>query len=273
MGHVLGGHGEFFFHYTKADTAFGAIVPNQTIRLSPYERMSDPFESKEWLMAGAGGVPDEKDTLNDQLSEQSALINRAKKATKVLSLSVDAEGYYGENELFGRGHARASMWQMYAENHAGVCLAFDRKMLIQELTSQLEASGRPFHEEVRYPKGGISEVDPGAELFLIEPGEDAEAAVARHIEAHYQALFFTKLADWQSEWEYRFIVLGKGSDYLLCSTKSLRAVMLGERFPPWQGESARKLCEDLDVPLHHVQWENWRPLLLPGPPRPSREAP
>jgi hypothetical protein len=162
---VLGDRGEFFFHYTKADTAFGAIVPNQTIRLSPYERMSDPFESKEWLMGGAGAVPEENDTLLDQLSEQSALINRAKKGTKVLSLSVDAEGYEGENETFGRGYARASMWQMYGEDHAGVCLAFDREMLTQELTYQLEASGKTFHGPVDYRKGGISEVDPGAEVF------------------------------------------------------------------------------------------------------------
>jgi hypothetical protein len=134
---------------------------------------------------------------------------------------------------------------------------------------QLQASGRTFHGPVEYLKGGVDEADMGAGFFMLEsPGGAALEDVERHIETHHEALFFTKLADWAGEWEYRFIVMGEGDDYLLCSTgESRRAIILGHEFPPWQGESARKACEEHAVALHRVHWEHWRPHLLNGPPR------
>jgi hypothetical protein len=125
------------------------------------------------------------------------------------------------------------MWQLYAEGHAGVCLAFDREGLTKKLVPALQAIGRTFHGAVGYPKGGIAEVDLGAEFFRLGPGGgDALEDVERHIEEHKEALLFTKLADWQGEWEYRFFVIGEGDEYVFCSTgASLRAVILGHRFP------------------------------------------
>lgn len=260
--------GEFFFHYTKADTAFAAIMPDKTLRLSPYNLMDDPFESQAWMIGGTGYVGEDDDLTQDWV-DRFDLINKAKAATKVLSLSVDADGYEGGLDRFGRGYARASMWQLYAESHAGVCLAFDREALTRELVSQLQPLGRTFHGPVQYPKGGVLEVDVGAEFFSLgSGGEDALQGVERHIEEHHQALLFTKLADWQGEWEYRFVVVGEGDDYVFCSSgDSLRAVVLGQRFPPWQGESARRVCEEHGLALYRVHWEHWRPHLLKGPPR------
>ena len=264
---MLGAH-EFFFHYTKADTAFGAIVADQTLRLSPYNLMDDPFESQEWMIGGSGYVG-EDDNLDQKWGERFALINKAKAETKVLSLSVDAAGYEGRLDPFGRGYARASMWQLYADSHSGVCLAFDRDSLTEQLMPQLEALGRTFHGPVQYHKGGITEVDLGAEFFVLDSaGGDALEDVERHIEDHHDALLFTKLADWQGEWEYRFVAVGEGDDYVYCSIgNSLRAVILGHKFPPWQGESARKLCEERGLALYRVHWEHWRPFLLKGPPK------
>lgn len=264
-GFVFESPGEFFFHYTKADTAFGAIVPDRSLRLSPYNLMDDPFEAQDWMIGGTGFVGEE-DNLTEQFMERFALINEAKAATKVLSLSVDANGYEGELDRFGRGYARASMWQLYAESHAGVCLAFDRETLTEQLTSQLQSLGRVFHGAVQYPKGGVAQVDLGAEFFMLgSRGGDALQDVERHIEEHRQALLFTKLADWQGEWEYRFAVVGEGDEYVYCPTgDSLRAVILGHKFPKWQRESARRLCEEGGVELRRMHWEHWRPILLGG---------
>ncbi len=151
-----------------------------------------------------------------------------------------------------------------AESHAGVCLAFDRETLTQQLTSQLQPLGRTFHRPVEYPKGGVTQVDLGAEFFrLNSAGGDALEDVERHLEDHHEALLFTKLADWQGEWEYRFVVVAEGEEYVFCSTgESLRAVILGHRFAEWQRESARKVCEEAKVELRRVHWEHWQPHLL-----------
>jgi hypothetical protein len=264
---VFGSPGEFFFHYTKADTAFGAILrgaASPQVRLSPYRLMDDPYESKDWMIGATARVDEDDNVFEQQALERLTLINKAKDATKVLSLSVDAEGYEGELEEFGRGYARASMWQLYAESHAGVCLVFDRKTLTEQLSSQLEPLGPSFHDQVQYRRGGVSEVDIGASFFTLgSSGGDALQDVEEHMKQHHQALLFTKLADWESEWEYRFVVVREADEYVYCSTgRSLRGVILGDRFPKWQWESAREACRKANVELRRMHWEHWRPWLL-----------
>jgi hypothetical protein len=56
--------------------------------------MDDPFESQEWMIGGAGFVGEEDD-LGEDWAGRFELISKAKAATKVLSLSVDADGYEG----------------------------------------------------------------------------------------------------------------------------------------------------------------------------------
>jgi hypothetical protein len=38
---------DYIFHYTTRDAAFGHIIPERRLRLSPYRRMRDPLESKD----------------------------------------------------------------------------------------------------------------------------------------------------------------------------------------------------------------------------------
>src|SRR4051812_21255759 len=47
-------------------------------------------------------------------------------------LSVDYADCVPEDP-FGRGYALASMWELYAQKHAGVCLVFDRERLVTNL--------------------------------------------------------------------------------------------------------------------------------------------
>jgi hypothetical protein len=57
---TLGEPGDFFFHYTKAATAFEHILPGAQIRLSPYGEMRDPQEGQAWSF-GAGYVVESLD--------------------------------------------------------------------------------------------------------------------------------------------------------------------------------------------------------------------
>jgi len=65
FGFEFGAPGEFFFHYTKSDTAFGAILRTDDsapqLRLSPYRLMDDPYESKDWMIGTTGWVGEDDD--------------------------------------------------------------------------------------------------------------------------------------------------------------------------------------------------------------------
>lgn len=257
--------GGFFFHYTTADIAFGHILPTGLVRLTPYSQMRDPLEAKAWHVPA--GYRGEEDSQDRRLWEEALgrLHQATKEQSKLLSLSVDLDppGGAGRLALFGRGYARASMWELYADRHAGVCLLFDRQRLVEVLEEGLTRLGKSFHGPVQYDVGGLATA-VGASTFLMpDPGEPLVAAIARHVDRHREALFFTKLADWEHEAEYRFVVVTDDDVPVLCSYgDALRGVMVGHAFPKWQIPSAHAACEAAGVELGKLLWEMNRPLTI-----------
>ncbi len=82
-------------------------------------------------------------------------------------------------------------------------------------------------------------------------------------EQHHEALVFTKVADWSSECEYRFVALTEEDGYLHCSTDdSLRAVVVGNDFPDWQLAGAKRACQKLGSEFFKLHWEHFRPWTL-----------
>jgi hypothetical protein len=113
---IYGAPGELFFHYTTADAAFRHILPSGTLRLRPYNTMRDPLEAKEWHLGGVGWGE-----IEQEFFATYSLAQRAKQCSKLLSLSIDTPAA-DEESSFGRGYALASMWELYGDAHAGVCL-------------------------------------------------------------------------------------------------------------------------------------------------------
>ena len=87
--------------------------------------MRDPLENK-WIFSYWYEVPDGMTDDDPEHPGQAVAFiedraSRIRESAKVLSLTLDTEGLEESDELFGRGWARARMWEQYAENHAGVC--------------------------------------------------------------------------------------------------------------------------------------------------------
>src|SRR4051812_25996585 len=123
--YAYGEPGEFLFHYTRARTAFEHILPAKKIRLNPYRLMRDPLEAQHWPEPSVSlGSPGDAPPAEGELARYGVVV-AAKAAARLLSLTVDAHDYGDDTEPFGRGYARASMWQLYGDDHRGVCLAFD----------------------------------------------------------------------------------------------------------------------------------------------------
>ena len=258
---MYGDIGKFFFHYTKADTAFRHILPSGKLRLSSYGRMQDPPEAHPWTF-GASYSPDAIDnsTAAERLMQLSDLANQVKDSAKLLSLTVDAPGW---EDPFGRGWARASMWELYAKQHTGACLLFDRARLIEVLTPQLKGEGQAFCDPVRYtitPTRDIATPFQGSDLESTDPAETIE----RHLNLHREALFFTKLAYWAGESEYRFVVINEPSDYFCCAFEdSLRAVFVGRKFPGGELDDAMAVTSEAGAEFRKLTWQD-------GFPRPAK---
>jgi hypothetical protein len=129
------------------------------------------------------------------------------------------------------------MWEQYAENHRGVCLVFDHERLSSEIEAGLAEAGvdENYKGSVEYTPRGIA----GAVLnfHLNDFKLDFDQALAEHLRRLYRELFLLKTRDWESEHEYRFVARRADEDYLSVPFgDSLRLVIVGRRFPDWQGQ-------------------------------------
>jgi hypothetical protein len=259
-------------HYTMAEAAFSHIIPSEQLRLSPYSKMSDPLENRELpISARERG---EGADFKEKVARIIDAITGQRDATRLLSLTVDAtEGYTDRHIPFQYAWARARLWQQYADNHAGVCLVFDREDATAKIYARLGDQGIAFKGAVEYFPRGFSDT-PSASLQTNEFDlENLYQQVARFLVHHERDLFFSKALDWQSEHEYRFTLIPQRRagealaeySYVDYGT-SLREVILGERFPEWQIPAARAVCDPPGIPVSQLKWRLGRPWRVPTRP-------
>jgi hypothetical protein len=256
--------GQLFYHYTTRCAAFGGILPSGELRFSQYSRMRDPLENQRPRPIGHYAIGSAGDltglvAANERFAEFDAAVARAWETTRLLALTEDAEkGYDGDAERFGRGWARARMWEQCAEQHRGVCLLFDRTKLRETILRSLAGQNLAdaCDKAVRYTPAGprLPEVDMSA----LEHGDDDR--VRDYIAANRETLFFIKTLDWEAEHEHRFVVTAPSDAHVSVRyDTSLVGVVLGERFPEWQLPSAIAACDAAHVNVAQMIWTSRPP--------------
>lgn len=256
--------GKYFFHYTTRDAAFDGILPSGALRLSTYGAMRDPLENQPWRFTFTGYGERDDAQLSADLGAYDKFERRAndgiRNSSHLLSLTIDTQPTdRGEREPFCRGWARARMWEQYAEKHKGVCLVFDRDLLVQSLEEALAKTtfAARYHQPVQYTGRGMEK--PIVERSADTPIPDQ---VVPYIEKNHVSLFFTKMLDWETEHEYRFVAISDETPLELDYGSSLTAVIAGERFPGWEYPAAIAACREAGAKPLLVKWKNWRPGLV-----------
>lgn len=257
--------GRYFFHYTTCEAAFGGILPSRNLRLSPYGAMRDPLENQQWHFTFTGrGARDDAMVLADN-AEQTEFERRANRETRarshLLSLTVDAKPQPdGERPPFCFGWARARMWEQYAERYRGVCLVFDKERLTQRFAEALEGGAitRTYHRPVIYEGGGMLKPIIEAEAARNDP-----AFFDSYVEANHGALFFTKILDWQTEHEYRFVAIAAdGSSLNIDFGDALKWVIAGNQLADWQRPAVLVASHQAGARPLLLRWDHWRPGLV-----------
>lgn len=274
---ILGGSGQSLFHYTTLAAALEHIVPTRKLRLSPFSSMRDPRESRTWAITGTGyqAMEVNPDSLREDTFrwvDFNGALHERKNFINVLSLTRDDPAERKTSSApFGRGFAHPRLWEQYADNHHGVCLCFDLASLIDELAVSLAEVGRVDHGPVVYEDAVIA-----AEALTVTMNElrerGVEAAVSNHVRAHIAELFFTKLKDWETEMEYRFVVETDDTEPILASVRrSLRAVILGEAVSPFYQPAFTVLCDPTNTAVLRMNWNHAKPHLakIGTPPEPT----
>jgi hypothetical protein len=270
--------GKYFFHYTKWESAREFILPERRLRLSPYKDLADPLESRERLL-GAGvsyspGDPSMEIKISMAHADAATALNELKLNSKVLALTVDADwvmSVKNSDARYGMGWASASMWEHYAANHAGVCLVFNKERFSKVVLPQLQATSptaragsvhywRPDREQPPYPP------------LLLDQGGNGEELAMAHLEKHFKEYFFTKLAVWEGEHEFRFVQPAREPGYTYVDYgDSLVGFVVGELFPRGLEPRAIELAKKLRIEVTKIIWDFNGP--LPGSfPSPASEG-
>jgi hypothetical protein len=228
--------------------------------MNPFSRMRDPRESRRWgYEAARAATLDIRDELR-RFAELTRLAHEVPDRVKVFCLTRDdLSDRDEESAIFGRGFAHPRLWEHYADTHCGVCLCFDRRQLTTQLTRRLARFGPLEHGPVQYVDRAIA---PDALRFLIEESNHMPLtdALHKHFDTHVRELFFTKLRDWETEAEYRFVVRTDNTEPVDVNIAgSLRAVIIGEAVRPQYLPSLSALCDSKRVSIHRIQWPHGRP--------------
>jgi Protein of unknown function (DUF2971) len=249
--------GRYFFHYTRLSSAIEGILPKLRLRFSRFSSMRDPRET-QWAFATVFTGFEDEDSEPDRLSATLwGTLEHAREDVRILSLTEDDNA---SNDIFGRGFARPRLWEQYAGNHVGSCLCLERSALEAAIADSVSAvGGRVFQRSVDYRD---AEIGLHASQFDLNRarGRDADQVIHEHMEEHVDELFFTKLTDWRSESEYRFVTFWRSPEELFVDvSKALKAVLLGHQVKREYAPALYALCEPRDIGVAKVWWQNGRP--------------
>jgi len=85
-----------------------------------------------------------------------------------------------------------------------------------------------------------------------------------HIVKKYERLFLLKANDWETEYEFRWLVYSeKNSAEYVSSDGLIEEVLVGADFPKADEPSLVKMCQELKVPAGRMVWVNGVPYLEP----------
>lgn len=130
-----------------------------------------------------------------------------------------------------RGWAHLSLWAHYGTGHTGVCLRFDRDMLVGAFEAARDNAIHQFYGPVRYRR---AEFGVGPHGINLEQAEEfgIDAVALRYAHVHRDRVFFRKHADWASESEFRLVRTDLSTEpHYFDITNALTGVVLGDAFP------------------------------------------
>lgn len=246
---------ELIYHYTSPYIAMEKILTGKEIRFSSIKKLNDPKESKPSFKIE--NLRDENENKIVGIDEffYYIYLDHTKLFCCSISDKPDNNGR-SSSSLSTKGFAHQRMWAQYAHNHTGICFAFNRERLLENvnekdyykvLYSKIDYS----HRDIE--RNGIATIDHSK---LTKYGTDKY--LVKFAVKNKKLLFFTKYPDWKQENEYRIVLLCKydEEDTYVKIDNSLEAIILGSEFPEVYKPSIIEVSKKEEVDLFQIEWEN-----------------
>jgi hypothetical protein len=252
------------FHYTSSDVALDHILPEGRLRLNAPTGMNDPFESEPISVSIMFDNQADADRWNPRAAMFEEASNLLRDRCRLSCLTRSGPYDYGPVG-FGDGFARARMWAQYAQNHSGVCLAFDQRALRDAARKIAAAPGVKLYEApITYRTEGGLERPIG--LPYSRAADDMRDLIADIFPVLVGHLYFSKAWDWNTETEYRFLLHGDVDEYEYIDVReALTGIFCGPKLPDARLRDIVSRCPELTEAgrVFQLVWRNGVPQINP----------
>ena len=270
------------FHYTKSSTAIDFILSNQELRFSKRRRSIDPVESiianRSTFYNTGGDCSNNKidaehykqsDELVKQIFELEEMFWQICFCKNTLGSDFASENYitqfHGNEELFG--FTKPRMWERYADNYQGLCLAFSKKKLIERNENNYRLISKDV-EYLKYVDLASRKIDSISGNYLAKVGFEQ---YNEELKKMAESSFFCKHIDYSGEDEFR---IGVYYDSDKCAAEKFRgeyhffesmmldikdcleAIFISSFANEKQKEMLLNYADKLEVPILEMVWKH-----------------
>ena len=171
-----------------------------------------------------------------------------KKPASPLS-SIIEEGIYG----------RPRMWSQYGDQSRGFCIVLDKKALHKELQNVVEKKEYLISGKIKY-WDWLDKIGGGGVRIKYWPGIDlSKLDIFKKMNENFKLkfLYFRKSKNWKDESEYRWLLFDPTEDRIFVPIEnSIKAVVLGHRFPPCRIDDVKAYCKELCCPCYRLYYQH-----------------
>jgi hypothetical protein len=205
------------FHYTHWETALMYIIPKGEIKFSPLGKTNDPVEFSNYSPEVIANTPYNYEQIRKLLALSKELLE-IRKDVKVASFVRNIKS----KQPFSKGYLRTRMWSQYAEDSTGVCIVFDKNLLVNSVKRCLK-NKIIFSGNIKYTDDlAIKEILRVRET--ITPNE--------FFNKYYRKFLFEKFKDYKDENEFRIAILDDNCIdpiYIRLDPKTIKYVIAGPK--------------------------------------------
>jgi hypothetical protein len=253
------------YHYTQSETLYKLILKNMKIKFSKYQFLNDPRESKTWPFVFYSKESKDYNNFSSKFFEDFSkyILDNS----YVFCCSRD-NPQANENKLdisFQSGFGHPRMWAQYAQNHTGVCIAFNKEKLHKAISITIDQETL-FYGPVEYLNSASGPQNNAYHIQYIEDiyKKGISATVNSLLPKYSKEYFFTKHLDWQDEWEYRWICFSNKFDDLYIPIEDcIEEIIIGQDCSEFDIMEIKKACNLKNIKLSLLQQHGWSMSLSP----------
>lgn len=257
---------DIVYHYTSTETALQYILNNRQLRLSPRILSADPTENripliKPWL-TGQSYAENKliKRETTFEFDELKRIVNEEVGEIRQVCFCMNDNDNYKEEDLKQLeyfGCMKPRMWEQYANNYNGVCLAFSLKELKENMDEKLKSISMNY---VGYKELSKNRLEVNLkELKNIGYNKYEELLLSK-----LKKSIGDKHSDYIGENEYRIYGSSK-EDYLYINfddksfTKALKAVIISDNNSPYYVTELKRFAKKYSAADIQIQWQSTMP--------------